>query len=84
MWGEVLAKLEKRINRPSFNTWIRPTQMLSMNQEKVNIGVPDDVFVYWLGEHYVNVIIDTLTETLGFQRNLFCGDGSRCSCSCCF
>lgn len=71
MWGEVLAKLEKRINRPSFNTWIRPTQMLSMNQKKVNIGVPDDVFVYWLGEHYVNVIIDTLTETLGFQPEIY-------------
>ncbi|GAK60016.1 chromosomal replication initiator protein dnaA [Candidatus Vecturithrix granuli] len=71
MWGEVLAKLEKRINRPSFNTWIRPTQMLSMNQKKVNIGVPDDVFVYWLGEHYVNVIVDTLTETLGFQPEIF-------------
>ena len=70
MWGEVLAKLEKRINRPSFNTWIRPTQMLSMHQQKINIGVPDDVFVYWLGEHYVNVIIDTLTETLGFQPDI--------------
>lgn len=70
MWGEVLEKLEKRINRPSFNTWIRPTQMLSMHQQKVNIGVPDDVFVYWLGEHYVNVIIDTLTETLGFQPEI--------------
>ena len=70
MWGQVLAKLEKRINRPSFNTWLRPTSFLSMDQKDVHIGVPDEVFVYWLGEHYVNVISDTLTEILGFQPDI--------------
>ena len=70
MWGEVLAKLEKRINRPSFNTWIRPTRFVSMSERNVSIGVPDEVFVYWLGEHYVNVIVDALTEALGFQPEI--------------
>ncbi|MCP4401005.1 MAG: chromosomal replication initiator protein DnaA [bacterium] len=70
MWGQVLAKLEKQINRPSFNTWLRPTSFLSMDREDVHIGVPDEVFVYWLGEHYVNVISETLTEILGFQPDI--------------
>ena len=70
MWGQVLAKLEKRINRPSFNTWLRPTSFLSMDQKDIHIGVPDEVFVYWLGEHYVDVISETLTEILGFQPDI--------------
>lgn len=70
LWSDVLAKLEKRINRPSFNTWIRPTRCLSIVQPQVQIGVPDDVFVYWLGEHYVNVITDILVERLGFQPEI--------------
>ncbi|PID56488.1 chromosomal replication initiator protein DnaA [candidate division KSB3 bacterium] len=70
MWGQVLAKLEKRINRSSFNTWLRPTSFLSVDQKAVHIGVPDEVFVYWLGEHYVNVIRETLTDILGFQPEI--------------
>lgn len=67
LWRNVLAKLEKRINRPSFNTWLRPTSFISMKRQNVCIGVPDEVFVYWLSEHYVRVITDALTEILGFQ-----------------
>ena len=70
LWNDVLARLEKRINRPSFNTWIRPTCLLSVSQRKIQIGVPDDVFVYWLGEYYVTVIADILSEILGFQPEI--------------
>ena len=65
LWSDVLKKLEKRINRPSFNTWLRPTNLISLAGQNVCIGVPDEVFVYWLGEYYVNVIADVLSETLG-------------------
>ena len=67
MWGKVLTKLEKRINRPSFNTWLKPTSFLAVDQKNIHIGVPNDVFVYWLGEHYVKVISEALAEVLGFQ-----------------
>jgi chromosomal replication initiator protein len=71
LWGKVLTKLEKQINRPSFNTWLRPTFFVSMDQKNVHIGVPNEVFIYWLGEHYVNVIGDALTEVLGFVPEIF-------------
>ncbi len=70
LWGKVLTKLEKQINRPSFNTWLRPTSFVSMDRKNVHIGVPNEVFIYWLGEHYVNVIGDALTEVLGFQPDI--------------
>ncbi len=67
IWEQVLTKLEKQINRPSFNTWLRPTRCLALDNQHVRVGVPDDVFVYWLGEYYVHVITDALTDILGFQ-----------------
>ncbi len=67
LWNDVLKKLEKRINRPSFNTWLRPTFLASADEQKICIGVPDEVFVYWLGEYYVHVIADILVELLGAQ-----------------
>jgi len=70
LWNDVLKKLEKRINRPSFNTWIRPTNLVSVAQHNIHIGVPDEVFVYWLGEYYVDVIADILSDILGFQPDI--------------
>ena len=70
VWNDVLKKLEKRINRPSFNTWIRPTSLVSITQYNVRVGVPDEVFVYWLGEYYVDVMADILSEILGFQPEI--------------
>lgn len=70
LWNDVLKKLEKRINRPSFNTWLRPTCLISSSEKTICIGVPDDVFVYWLGEYYVSVINDTLAEILGVQPEI--------------
>ena len=70
LWGKVLSTLEKRINRPSFNTWLRPTTCLSVDRKQVCIGVPNDVFVYWLGEHYVPLMTDILTELLGYQPDI--------------
>jgi chromosomal replication initiator protein len=70
LWNDVLKKLEKRINRPSFNTWLRPTFLASAAERKICIGVPDEVFVYWLGEYYVHVIADILVELLGVQPEI--------------
>ena len=70
LWNDVLTKLKKRINRPSFNTWLQPTFLASTDERKICIGVPDEVFVYWLGEYYVHVIADILVELLGAQPEI--------------
>ncbi len=70
LWNDVLKRLEKRINRPSFNTWIRPISLISVEQNQIQIGVPDEVFVYWLSEYYVNVIADILSDCLGQQPEI--------------
>ncbi len=67
VWQQALAMLEQRINRPSFNTWLRPTRLLGITGRTVQIGVPDEVFPYWLGEYYQYVITEALTETLGYE-----------------
>ena len=70
LWQNVLKGLEKRINGPSFNTWVRPTQFLEQYDQTVRLEVPDDVFVYWLKEHYQTVIIELLVEQLGFEPTI--------------
>ena len=70
LWATVLDGLEKRINGPSFNTWVRPTHLIGQHEQTVQIEVPDDVFVYWLKEHYQSVIVELLAAQLGFAPEL--------------
>jgi hypothetical protein len=67
VWQQALAVLEQRVNRPSFNTWLRPTRLLGISGHTVQIGVPDEVFPYWLGEYYQQIITEVLAEKLGYE-----------------
>jgi chromosomal replication initiator protein len=71
-WWEqrILPALEKRINRPSFNTWLRPTTCLRLDATTCEIAVPDDVFCYWLEEYYMNVLRDEIEQQAGRQLEI--------------
>ncbi len=70
LWKTVLNGLKTRINAPSFNTWVRPTRFLGQHDHAVQLEVPDDVFVYWLKEHYQPVIVELFAGQLGFEPEL--------------
>ncbi len=65
VWSRILTRLERGINRPSFNTWLRPTTLLEAGPEVWRIGVPDEVFVYWLGEYYRFVMREAIARETG-------------------
>lgn len=70
LWEMVLQGLEHRISAPSFATWVRPTRLLGQHDQTVQLEVPDDVFVYWLKEHYQTVMVELLAAQLGFAPEL--------------
>lgn len=70
IWTDALKILSNRINPPSFNTWLRPTQLTSIEQQLVTIEVPDDTYVEWLGKYYREPVCETLGEFLGFEPEL--------------
>ena len=62
LWDDVLAKVESKVNRHSFNTWFRPTRLLFEAQNTVGVLVPNAHFRDWLNKHYSGVIHESLGE----------------------
>jgi chromosomal replication initiator protein len=60
IWEKILRDLQNRINRPSFETWLKPTRLLSFNDNNLVVAVPNAYFVNWLGEHYLEPIVEAL------------------------
>jgi len=62
LWQSILARIESKVNRHSFNTWFRPTRLLFETGNTLAIQVPNAHFRDWLTKHYTGVIHESLDE----------------------
>ncbi|GLC90121.1 chromosomal replication initiator protein DnaA [Lysinibacillus piscis] len=67
LWKNVLAKVEQKISKPSFETWLRATKLLSYNSSTytATIAAPNSFARDWLEDYYVHLITGILTELTG-------------------
>ncbi|MCG7345781.1 chromosomal replication initiator protein DnaA [Sporosarcina sp. ACRSL] len=68
LWNNVLSKIEGKISRPSFETWLKSTKLMSYGDENVTIAVPNSFAKDWLENHYVHLITGILSELTGEDR----------------
>jgi chromosomal replication initiation ATPase DnaA len=73
-WHNVLATLASQMTGPTFDTWIRPTSLLSWDTEidgcgtprtNVVIGTPDGYVRDWLGSRLATPIQHALSTATG-------------------
>jgi chromosomal replication initiator protein len=71
-WVRILAALEKKINRQSFDTWLKPTRFSHVTGKTLFVRIPSAEFQH-IGDRYADLIqeaIDNLgleLETVTFQ-----------------
>ncbi|NLO89790.1 MAG: chromosomal replication initiator protein DnaA [Clostridia bacterium] len=64
LWKLTLDVLKREINRTSFETWLKPTQLLSIDNNRAVIFVPNEFAKEWLEARYYRLIQSTLEEIL--------------------
>jgi chromosomal replication initiator protein len=65
IWQATLSELEKKISRPSFETWLKTTRPVSLHNDLLLVSVPNDFTKDWLISHYMKVINETLQNISG-------------------
>jgi chromosomal replication initiator protein len=59
----VLASLERRVPRQTFDTWFRPLSVKASNAERVlRFSAPNTIVKEWVVSHYSELIQDSLRE----------------------
>ncbi|HEX5284913.1 MAG TPA: chromosomal replication initiator protein DnaA [Bryocella sp.] len=64
-WVRILGALEKKINRQSFETWLKPTRFSHINGRTLHVRIPSAAFQHVVdryGDHIYEAI-----ETLGLE-----------------
>ncbi|KZE37580.1 chromosomal replication initiation protein DnaA [Bhargavaea cecembensis] len=65
LWNQVLARVEQRISKPSFDTWLKSTRMIDYRNDTIIIGAPNSFTRDWLENHYIQLIAGIMSELTG-------------------
>ena len=64
-WVRILGALEKKINRQSFETWLKPTRFSHINGRTLHVRIPSAAFQH-VGDRYSDHINEAI-ENLGLE-----------------
>jgi len=65
LWDAILERISTLVNAQSFQTWFKPTRLVSCEDAHLVIEGPNSFFVDWLAEHHTDKIRHAARETLG-------------------
>jgi chromosomal replication initiator protein len=70
LWSRVLAEIEKKISKPSFETWLKSTKAFSLKNDTLTIIAPNEFARDWLESKYSSLIMDTVLEITGAELEI--------------
>ncbi len=65
IWDQCLKKLRDQVNEHTFITWLSPLSCESISQKELLLTAPNNFFVGWVKDHYVDLIAQTIFEITG-------------------
>lgn len=65
LWSNVLAQVERKIAKPSFDTWLKPTKILAFDGTTITLSAPNTFASEWLEKHYMHLLTGSLNELVG-------------------
>jgi chromosomal replication initiator protein len=65
LWNKALGNIEKKISKPSFDTWLKSTKAHLLQGDTLTITAPNEFARDWLEERYSQLISGILYEITG-------------------
>lgn len=65
LWNTALSNIEKKISKPSFDTWLKATKAHSLQGDSLVVTAPNEFARDWLEERYSQLISGILYDITG-------------------
>lgn len=62
LWEKVLEMIEPHMTKPSFETWLKPTRPLALDNNVLIIEVPNDFAREWVETRYTPLLLSSLRD----------------------
>ncbi|RLQ93960.1 chromosomal replication initiator protein DnaA [Falsibacillus albus] len=70
LWNKALADIEKKISKPSFDTWLKSTKAHSLQGDSLVITAPNEFARDWLEGRYSQLIAGVLYDITGEELEI--------------
>jgi chromosomal replication initiator protein len=68
IWTETLELVKSQISLQSFNTWLKSTHAVSMDDEIFKVSVPNKFTLSWIADKFHNIISSSVEQIIGQPR----------------
>ncbi|WP_332692417.1 chromosomal replication initiator protein DnaA [Halalkalibacter lacteus] len=65
LWEQALAEIEKKVSKPSFETWLKATKANDIQNDTIVITAPNEFARDWLEDHYAELTSETIEQLTG-------------------
>ena len=65
LWSKALQEIEKKISKPSFETWLKSTKAHGLQKDTLVITAPNEFARDWLESRYLHLIAETIYHVTG-------------------
>lgn len=65
LWSQALARIEKRLSKPSYETWLTSTEAVDFRNQTLIVSAPNEFFRDWLASRYADLVREVLQEITG-------------------
>lgn len=65
LWDQVLLQMEKKVSKPSYETWLKSTKATAIQGDTLTITAPNEFARDWLEGRYTQLISSVLYDVIG-------------------
>jgi len=69
-WDKASKIIQEKISKQNFDTWIKPIKIVAMEDQCVQLAVPNKFFKDWLVDNYSSTIRQSLKDASGLDVNI--------------
>ncbi|MDF0728485.1 chromosomal replication initiator protein DnaA [Cytobacillus sp. S13-E01] len=70
LWTKALGEIEKKLSKPSFETWLKSTKAHSLQSDTLTITAPNEFARDWLESRYLHLIAETIYDLTGAELSI--------------
>src|SRR6476620_11642671 len=67
VWRAALGELQVSLSPANFETWLRDTRLIDVDEQRFRIAVPNGFAKDWLESRYRSLISQTLARIVGYS-----------------
>lgn len=70
VWDKATKIIQEKISKQNFDTWIKPIKIVAMEDNCVQLAVPNKFFKNWLMDNYLSMIKNSLHSVIGISADI--------------